>query len=297
MWKDFDILHIHGLAPGFVTPMLRGLSRKRIVLTVHACDWQGSKWGWGARQCMKQAVGIALGLSHRVTVVSRGLEQLMRENGHDALYTPPGVRVPEIVPPMEILDRGIEPRRYVLCVSRLMPEKGIHYAIDAFKRLQTDFQLVIAGDCPYRSEYADRLKNEASDQVRFVGYATGRLLEELYSNAYLYLQPSDLEGLSLAILEALSYGRPVLASDIPQNIEGLGGNGHVFRAGDVEDLTRQLGRLLSNPDAVRGESTRARDYVTREFNWERTADTIEDAYASCLTERARRQLTAVNIGG
>ena len=296
LWKDFDVLHVHGLAPGFVTPFVRGMSRKRIVLTVHACDWQGSKWGSIARQCMKQAAGVALGFSHRVTVVSRGLEQLMRENGHDACYAPPGVRVPEIMPPAEILAHGIEPHRYVLCVARLMPEKGIHYAVEAFKRIPGDLQLVIAGDCPYRSGYVDRLKAEADDRVKFVGYATGRFLEELYSNAYLYLQPSDLEGLSVALLEAMSYGRCVLASDIPQNVEGLGGHGHLFRAGDVDALTHQLQRLLDDPLACRSEFDPAREHVAREFNWERTTDIFEDVYASCLTKRVNQQLQALNMG-
>jgi glycosyltransferase involved in cell wall biosynthesis len=207
------------------------------------------------------------------------------------------VRVPDITPPSEILSHGIEPHRYVLCVARLMPEKGIHYAIEAFRRIPTDLQLVIAGDCPYRSDYVDRLKAEADGRVKFVGYATGRFLEELYSNAYLYLQPSDLEGLSIALLEAMSYGRCVLASDIPQNVEGLGGHGHLFRAGDVDDLTHQLQRLLSDPLACRGEFDAAREYVAREFNWERTTDILEDVYASCLTRQSSRQLTALNMEG
>jgi glycosyltransferase involved in cell wall biosynthesis len=290
MRKDFDILHIHGLAPGFVTPFVRGMSRKRIVLTVHACDWQGSKWGGTARHCMKQAAEVALRLSHRVTVVSRGLEQLMRENGHYAVYTPPGVARPELLPPVEILEHGIAPNGYVLCVSRLMPEKGIHYAVEAFKRLKTDLQLVIAGDCPYRCEYVDRLKAEANDRVKFVGYASGRFLQELYSNAYLYLQPSDLEGLSVAVLEALSYGRCVLASNIPQNIEALGGHGYTFGARDVDDLTRQLAGLCSDPDAVRREFAHGRDHVAREYDWERSTDLFEDAYASCFSPRSSRRV-------
>ena len=289
LFRDYAILHIHGLAPGFVGPMVRAFSRKRVVLTVHACDWMGSKWGPVARRCMQGVVGIALRSAHAVTTVSRGLQQYLKtERGCQASYTPPGVTVPELTPPGEILKRGIEPNRYVLCVSRLMPEKGIHYAVEAFERLGTDFTLVIAGDCPYNSAYVDELRAHASDRIRFLGRVSGRLLEELYSHAYAFVQPSDLEGLSIAVLEALSFGRCVLASDIPQNLEGLGGHGYTFEAGNVDDLAARLEWLLANPAAVEQEFAGARQYVAASYNWDRTVDVFEGVYEACLaTDGAR----------
>lgn len=283
MLGGFDILHIHGLAPGFVTPLARMFSRKRIVLTVHACDWLGSKWGRLASYSMKQAAHVALRLSHRITTVSQGLQHyLQSERGCPATYTPPGVRIPDIASPREILKHGIEPGGYVLCVSRLMPEKGIHYAVEAFERLDTDKTLVIAGNCPYECDYVNELKAHAGDRIKFLGYVSGRLLEELYSNARVFLQPSDLEGLPIAVLEAMSYGRCVLASDIAQNLECLGGHGHTFQAGDVADLTTKLDGLLGNPAVAERDFLPCRQYVAREFDWERTTDAFEEVYDSCL---------------
>lgn len=283
----FDILHIHGLAPGFVTPLIRAMSRKRIVLTVHAWDFEGAKWGPMARACMRGAGGVALRLSHAVTAVSRGLvDALQAQRGCAASYTPPGVRLPELVEPRELRARGIEPGQYVLCVSRLMPEKGIHLVVEAFKRLPGDFRLVIAGDCPYKSDYVTQLQAAADERVEFLGYVTGRLLAELYSNALVFVQPSQLEGLSLAVLEALSYGRFVLASDIPQNLEALGGHGATFRAGDVESLTEELGKLLTRSV---GDSTMyeaGRRHVAGEYDWERTTEQFEKVYAGVLGRRS-----------
>lgn len=285
----FDILHVHGLAPGFVTPLIRMISHKRVVLTVHAWDFRGAKWGRVASRCMERAGGVALRLSHAVTAVSRGLvEALELERGCKATYTPPGIRLPELVPPTELQQHGIEPGRYVLCVSRLMPEKGVHLLVEAFRRLAGDYQLVIAGDCPYRSEYVTRLKAAADERVLFMGYVTGRLLEELYSNALVYVQPSQLEGLSLAVLEALSYGRPVLASDIPQNLEALGGHGATFRSGDVDSLSTELGQLLAERGGRNGVCTQARQYVAQEYDWEQTTTTFESVYEQCLSCRSRQ---------
>lgn len=281
--RDFDVLHIHGLAPGFVIPMLRATTRKRIVLTVHACDWQGSKWGGAARACMYQASCVGLRLAHRVTAVSRGLQEYLRqERGCDATYAPPGIPVSSIAAPSEILKRRIEPGGYVLCVSRLVPEKGVHYAVQAFERLQTDKKLVIAGDCPYECEYVKELFSHASDRVIFLGYVSGRTLAELYSHAYVFLQPSDLEGLSISVLEALSYGRCVLASDIPQNQEALAGHGYTFEAGRVESLAEKLEWLLAHPGAVQEQFARVREHVRQSYDWERTTDTYEQVYGSCF---------------
>lgn len=298
LWRDYDIVHIHGLAPGFVTPLLRLLSRKRIVLTVHATDWQGAKWGALARQSMKLAARLSLALSHEVTAVSLGLqEMLQQERGCHVFHTPPGSLMPVPQEPKEILEHGIKPDRYILCVARLTPEKGVHYAVEAFEQIVSepeaspelqDCQLVVAGDCPYGSEYAGKLKARASERIKFVSYASGRFLQELYSNAYLYLQPSDLEGLSVALLEAMSYGRCVLASDIPQNQECLGGHGYTFRAGSVASLKERLAWILANPEAVAREAAPAREYVAREFNWDHTTDRFEEVYAACLAPRKRR---------
>ncbi|NSW56895.1 MAG: glycosyltransferase family 4 protein [Armatimonadetes bacterium] len=288
--RDFDVLHIHGLAPGFVVPLLRATTRKRIVLTAHACDWQGSKWSAVARACMYQASSVGLRLAHRVTAVSRGLQEYLRqERGCNATYAPPGIPVSSIAAPSDILQRRIEPGSYVLCVSRLMPEKGVHYAVAAFERLQTDKKLVIAGDCPYECEYVKELLSHASDKIIFLGYVSGRTLAELYSHAYLFLQPSDLEGLSISVLEALSYGRCVLASDIPQNQEALGGHGYTFEAGRVESLTEKLQWLLERPDVVEAQFARVREYVRQCYDWERTTDIYEQVYQSCFenAERAR----------
>ena len=295
MRQDFDILHIHAIGPGFVIPLIRAFSRKRIVITVHGLDWQREKWTSLASFILRQTTYLPFKLSHGVTVVSQGLREFcLEKRGCLATYTPTGIDVPDMVPAGEILKHDIEPRKYVLCVARLVPEKGLHYAVEAFERLAPpDMQLVIAGDCPYESEYVKELTSHASDRIKFVGYASGRFLHELYSNAYLFLHPSDLEGLSIAVLEGLSYGRCVLASNIPENLEALGGNGRTFQAGDVPDLVAKLDYLLANPDEVDEQFSKARDYVAREFNWDRATDIFEEVYHSCLTSEPQPAESAV----
>jgi glycosyltransferase involved in cell wall biosynthesis len=276
--RDHDIVHLHGVGPGFAAPLVRSLSGKRTVLTVHGLDWQRAKWGPVARWVMRNVAGVAFRSSHHVTAVSQLMTGQLVAQGIPTTHTPPGMRIPDIMPPLELADHGLSPKGYVLMATRLVPEKGIHFAIEAFERLNTGHTLVIAGDCPYDSDYVRELKSHASDHIRFLGYVSGRLMEELNSHALVFLQPSLLEGLSIALVEALSYGRCVVASDIPENVEALGGQGFTFRSGDVDDLTRVLGRLLNNPEIAGEQYDPARAYVARKFDWERTTDLFEGVY-------------------
>jgi len=282
----FDVIHIHGSAQSFVLPLLRRTTSARTVVTIHGLDWRGRKWNRLASWCMRQAAAAPRRYAHATTAVSQVLVRTYEaEFGYAPQFVPTGVEPAGPVPAQMIAERGLSPNRYVLCVSRLVPEKGVHHLLEAFRDLDCPYQLVIAGASNYRDPYVQRLQALANDRVQFLGYVQGRLLAELYSHAYLMVQPSDLEGLPLTVLEALSYGRCVLASDIEPNVEALGGCGYTFRQGDVADLRQHLAHLLGHPELVAGEQQKAQTYIAEERNWERTADAFEYLYSQ-LVERA-----------
>ncbi len=280
---DFDLFHIHGCGPGVFTPLLRLLGGRPVVVTLHGIDWQRSKWGPVASWMMMHGSRVPARWADGLTAVSTVVRDIFEDHfARRAVVVPTGIDVPEIVEANELHSLGIEPFGYVFCAVRLVPEKGIHYLIDAFEQIESDKSLVIAGSCPEDDPYVDELRSHASDRIRFVGYVTGRLLDELFSNAYVYVQPSELEGLSISVLRALSCGRCLLVSDIPENVEALGNCGYTFRSKDVRDLRQKLEFLLENPEAVQDEFEKARKYISHERSWETTVDDFEELYCQLL---------------
>lgn len=284
---DYDIVHIHGSAPGVFAALPRIFSREKTVVTIHALDWQGAKWRGAAWALMRAGAHVAARCAHRLVAVSDYVrEEYASCIPCQMLTIPTGVECPDPVDAKEVLKRGIKPGEFIFCASRLTPEKGIHHLIAAFETLDTDKKLVIAGDAPYDDHYARELLSHASEQVIFPGFVRGRLLAELYSNAYLYVQPSELEGMSIAILEALSYGRCVLASDIPQNCEALGPCGYTFRTKDVADLSQSLWTLLNDPGVVAEQFDVARTHIRTSRSWDTTVERYEKLYDDLLAGRS-----------
>lgn len=284
--QDYDIAHIHGSAPGVIAPIIRLLSRQRVLLTLHGLDWRAAKWGSVASTLVRFGGRVAAAGAHSRTAVSQSLQHEYCETFPGSVaVAQTGVNFPELADAEEITDLGLAPGGYAFCAARLMPEKGIHHLVDAFEQIDTDKTLVIAGDSPYEDAYSEALLARASEKVRFVGYVTGRLLAELYSNACVYVQPSEIEGLSVSVLEALSYGRCVLASDIAPNVEALDGCGYTFRSGDVADLRDTLAELLEAPELVAEQFELTRRYIREKRNWDRTVDAYETLYQELLAGR------------
>jgi glycosyltransferase involved in cell wall biosynthesis len=195
-------------------------------------------------------------------------------------YVPTGVRTYDAREPDEIRKWGLDKDNYILFLSRLVPEKGCHYLIEAYERLGTDKRLVIAGPpAPGEEAYLARLTQTTNPNVIFTGAVMGPLLEELFSNAYVYVVPSEVEGLSHALLQGLSFGRCVLASDIDANLEALGACGVTFKSQDVDDLQQKLQHLLNNPELVRGCTATAQARVRELYTWDRVVDRLEAIYA------------------
>ncbi len=272
-WSDADVVHIHAEGPAAMCwlPKLRG---KRVVVTVHGLDWQRAKWRglassyikWGERQAARRADGIIV-LSRRVQ------DYFRRTYGRDTVYIPNGVDRPEIREADEIKKRwGLTKDSYVLFLSRIVPEKGPQYLIEAWKGVKTDKKLVIAGGSSDTEPFLDALKRSGGEGVVFTGFQQGRVLEELYSNSYAYCLPSDLEGMPLSLLEAMSYGNCCVVSDIAECTEMVEDRAVVFRRADAEDLRRVLQALLDAPGTVRKYREGASGFVLNRYSWEAAVD-------------------------
>lgn len=267
-----QIVHIHAEGPALMCwiPKLFG---KRVVVTVHGLDWQREKWkhGFGSKY-IRLGEKMAVRFADAIVVLSKGVEKYFADTyGRKTVYIPNGVSKPEIREP-ELIGQefGLKKDDYILFLGRLVPEKGIHYLVDAFGQLHTDKKLVIAGGASDTADYEMHLKELAAgnERILFTGFVQGRMLEELYSNAYIYVLPSDLEGMPLSLLEAMSYSNCCVTSDIEECAAVMEDKGFTFAKGNVAALRDLMQSLCDAPHRVEECRKGASEYITRRFGWD-----------------------------
>ncbi len=275
----YDAVHFHAEGPSFLCGLPR-LMGKKVVVTIHGLDHMRAKWGRFASWYIMQGERAAVRHADHIIVLSRGVQEYFtRTYGRETILIPNGVERAEICDASIINEKwGLKKDSYILFLGRIVPEKGIHYLIEAYKRLDTDKKLVIAGGSSDTSEYFEGLRAEANDRIIFTDFVEGRTLEELYSNAYIYCLPSDLEGMPLSLLEAMSYGNACLVSDIEECTSVIGDMGATFRKGDIDDLTARLSELLTDISIVEGYKKHAAGYITERYNWDDVVDRTLELY-------------------
>ena len=265
----YDIVHIHAEGPAFMC-WLPKLFGKRVIVTIHGLDWARAKWGRFASWYIRKGEKNASRHADEIIVLSKGVQEyFLKTYGRKTVFIPNGVSRPENREAYEITRNwGLEKDSYVLFLGRLVPEKGIHYLLEAWKNISTTKKLVIAGGSSDTSDYMTELKELVGENVIFTGFQQGRVLEELYSNAYVYVLPSDLEGMPLSLLEAMSYGNCCLVSDIEECTQVTGDYAVVFERGNAEDLGKKLQSLLDRPEEVYGFKEGASDYICTRYSWD-----------------------------
>jgi len=278
-WSKAGVVHIHAEGPAAMC-WLPKLHKKRVIVTIHGLDWQRAKWGGFATKYIKFGEKQAVKKADEIIVLSRGVQEYFKnEYGRETVFIPNGVTRPIIREADEIKKLwGLEKDSYVLFLGRIVPEKGLHYLVEAWKGIKTDKKLVIAGGSSDTNEFLDELKNFAGEDVIFTGFQQGKVLEELYSNAYIYTLPSDLEGMPLSLLEAMSYGNCCLVSDIPECSEVIEDKGITFAKGDTDELLKTLQVLLDNPTKVQLYKDEATEFICQKYNWDEVVEKTLELY-------------------
>lgn len=280
--QSYEIVHYHSLGSALFSFIPRLLAKKTVV-TVQGLDWQRKKWGRLASAVLRVAELASAFLPNRTMVVSQTLNQRYdRLHGIKSIYIPNGAVLRTRREPRKIVEWGLDPGKYVLFLGRFSPEKGCHLLVEAFEQIQTDVKLVMAGGSSYSDEYAQGLRTHSSERIRMLDWVSGEDLDELLTNAMVFVLPSDLEGLSLALLDAMGAGLCVLTSDVPENREVVDGAGFTFRAGDVADLADRLSFLIANPSIREAAARMARKRVEERYDWQLIANEIEKTYFEVL---------------
>lgn len=272
LFSGAEVVHIHAEGPAFMC-WLPKLFGKKVVVTIHGLDWQRAKW--------KDSVGskfihmgekMAVRFADEIIVLSQGVQDyFLQTYGRETVFIPNGVNAVQKREAQQITEQfNLRSGEYFLYLSRLVPEKGLSYLVDAFSKLHTDKKLVIAGGSSDTEDFVNTLKAKTADDPRvlFTGFVQGQLLEELYSNAYAYVLPSDLEGMPISLLEAMSYGNCCITSDIVECADVVEDKGITFARGDVDGLAAVLQDLCDHPETVAAYQATAADYITQRFDWD-----------------------------
>lgn len=282
--NDIDIVHVHAVGPSLfsIFPRLKGIPS---VVQTHGMEWKRDKWGNIGKTFFKIADYSAIYFPNCTTSVSGVQKKYYKKKfGREVFHIPTGVNRVTCAAPYWIREIGLEPGKYILFAARLVEEKGAHLLIEAFRRLNTGMHLVIAGDAAHSEAYKKRLRkmSKGDSRIVFPGFLSGAPLNELFSNAYVFCLPSTIEGLPIALLEAMSYGNCCVASDIPENREALESHGYYFKNRSAGHLSEVLTRLIENPDQVMAKKKSARRHVLDNYSWDSIADKMETLYYSLI---------------
>ncbi len=288
LFGRYDVIHFHAEGPCLLCwlPKLFGI---RVVATIHGLDWQRAKWGHFASRMLRAGERMAVHHADEIIVLSRNLQDyFLQEYGRETHYISNGITRPERIPAGEITRRwGLQKDDYIMTLCRIVPEKGLHYLLEAFAGVHTDKKLLLAGGPSNAREYYEEIRELAAkdDRVILAGLVEGDTLAELLSNAYLFVLPSDVEGMSVSLLEAMSYGNCCLISDIRESTEVVEEHAPTFRRGDVAELREKLQELADHPERVRGYREGAADYICGKYSWEDVVSATVRLYRDGETDR------------
>jgi glycosyltransferase involved in cell wall biosynthesis len=289
LFAPYDIIHFQSIGPSIFAFLPRFLKPKtRVVATFHSRDYTHKKWGFFARAFLHVAEYVTCHVPERTIVSSETLIDYTRESyGRDVTFIPSGAEIAYEESTEALSHLGLRPKRYILAVHRLVPHKGTHYLIKAFKELEdtnklpNNFKLVIVGAHANTEEYESFLKLLARgrNNIMLVGEQTGLVLETLYSHAYLYVQPSEQEGLSLALLEAMGHGLLPVVSDIPSHKEAVANTGAFFPVKDIDGLKKELAYFMNRGDEVAVLGQAAQERVREHYSWDAIAKKTAEVYS------------------
>jgi glycosyltransferase involved in cell wall biosynthesis len=282
-----ELLHLHGIGPALIAPLARCLGMK-VIITYHSKNYEHRKWNWIGRGALRVGELCAVLFGDKIITVSASLAtDLKRRFPHAAdkiYFIPNGAdhllrRTPRLKGQEVLSKYNLVKQGYIVAIGRLVPEKGFHDLVDAFKLARLDCKLVIVGAADHRDNYARRLLAEASENVVFTGFLNGDALQEILRNASLFVLPSHNEGLPIAALEAAALGVPVLLSDIQQNRDLDLNENNYFKVGDIDQLRSRLQQDHAS-FAV------PRDAILQRYNWNNVCAETDKVYASvCIPVR------------
>jgi glycosyltransferase involved in cell wall biosynthesis len=276
-----DVVHLHSGANSIWALLLR-CAGKRVYISQFAMDWKRDKWPWYGKLFYRFSSFLTAYFPNQVAFDNVFTKEYFENRFKKKFwFIPYGAEVKEPPADTAILERlGIVAKEYLLFVGRFIPDKGVHLLIDAFSKVTTDKKLVLVGGSPNPGPYEEQLRRTKDDRVIFAGYVYGDDTNILMKNAYTYVQPSLIEGLSPVILTVMGLGTPLLCSDIAENKFITGEDATHFISGSSDSLREQLDYVLKNEGRITEEAGRGKAAILSRFNWNNVAEKYFDLFHS-----------------
>ncbi|RMF93255.1 MAG: glycosyltransferase [Candidatus Schekmanbacteria bacterium] len=284
-----DIVHIYGVGNAIFILFLKLIGTK-VVVSADSFDWERDKWGKFAKWFLFNSAKLATKISDAIIVDSKSVQKYYREKFNvETVYIPYGADIGRKADKKVLEKYGLKENDYILFVGRLIPEKGVHNLIEAFVKLKTSKKLAIIGGDWFTTDYIKLLKEKAKNSnVSFLGFVYGDECRAIYSGAYLYVQPSLVDGTSPALLTAMGTGNCVLVNSIPENLETIGNAGLSYEKNDVDSLRNKLSELLENEELVKEYRRKSLERIRKVYSWDRVADSIIEVYKDTLSGKKIR---------
>ena len=280
IFKKYDVVLLCNSVNSLFSLMLR-LTGKKVALNVDGLEWKRQKWNTLGKWVYKASEYLSTIFPNKVVTDARDVEKYYLEKfNKESTFIPYGAPT-EKAQTKDVLEKyNLKPREYVLYVSRLEPENNAHLVVKAFEGVKTDLKLVIVGDAPYNTEYIQKLKETKDSRIIFTGYVFGAGYREFQSNAYFYIQATEVGGTHPALLEGMGYGNCILANDVPEHKEVVGEAGFYFEKSNYVDLQKQCQYLLDNPEIVADAREKASKRVKEKYDW----DVVSTSYEKLFKE-------------
>lgn len=284
IFSDYDIVHYHAMGNGPLSFMPK-ISGKKTVITLHGLDYERDKWGKIAKIYLKASERIITSFPDKIISVSKKIKRHYEKNYHKKVaFIPNGVDIEKPIPLDYLKKYNIKKDNYILFLSRIVPEKGLHYLIKAFSKIETDMKLLVVGEDTHTGEYLKKVKAlaEKDKRIIFTGPLYGNPKKEAFSNAAFFVLPSTIEGMPIVLLEAMSYGLCPLVSNIKENIEVVGDNAVSFISRDEKDLEKKLRYMIDNKEIRNNKGKVCKKIVEKDYQWKKIAKQTFDIYTGLL---------------
>lgn len=284
LFKKYDIILMLGISVSSLCFIPR-LFGKKVIINVDGLEWQRKKWNKIISSFLKFQEKMAGLTADKIVTDCRNIkEYYYNKYGVDSVYISYGAEIIDYPSGKEMQKYGLTKDGYILYVSRFEPENNPLLVREAFEEIgKQNIKLVMIGDAPYADSYIKKVKNTVNPDIIFTGYLFGDAYKELLSNAYFYIQATEVGGTHPALVQAMAAGKCILANDIPAHREVLRDTGIYFKNKDT--LKKGMIELLLNKEIVRIKGKEAQKIAVKEYSWDKITEEYERLFLKIINSK------------
>ncbi len=279
-----NIVHIQGNNALFA--FILKIFGKKVILSIDGTEFEREKWSWFMRKLVLANAYLAVWSCKYIAIDNIFTRELFEKKFKKKFdFISFGAEIRDVKDTDILSKLGLQRGEYFLFVGRFIPDKGLQYLIPAFEKLATNKKLVLVGGSPNPSEFEENLKKTNDPRIIFAGFIYGDDTVTLMKNSYVYIQPSDIEGLSPVVLSVMGLGTPLICSDIKENLYLVQDEAITFRKSDTDDLRSKMQQSLEEREKHLALAANAKQRILKEYSWETITDQYIELFENSLQKK------------